>query len=178
MSRIARLPIFIPKSVKVKILKKNIIIIGQYGEINQLINKNINIKVNNNNIIISPFKENCNKLWAIAGTMRSIINNMIIGVTKKFTKKLIITGVGYRANISQKVLIMSLGFSHQIKIKIPEAIFAECTNSNEIILSSVDKQKIGQFAANIRNYKISDPYKGKGIRYSYEIIKIKETKKK
>ncbi|AFA41038.1 50S ribosomal subunit protein L6 [Wigglesworthia glossinidia endosymbiont of Glossina morsitans morsitans (Yale colony)] len=177
MFRIAKMPILIPEKVNVNILKKNITISGIHGELNQKLHSGVHISKINNTIKLAPKQLNSNFLWILTGTMRSIINNMIIGVTQKFTKTLIISGIGYRANITNNQLVMSLGFSHIINVNIPENISVKCTSSNEIILTSIDKQKMGQFAANIRNYKIPDPYKGKGIRYSYEILKIKETKK-
>ncbi|MDQ1237377.1 MAG: 50S ribosomal protein L6 [Wigglesworthia glossinidia] len=177
MSRIAKMPILIPNEVNVNISKKNIIISGIHGKLDQKLHSDIFVSKIDNTIKLVPKKLSCSFLWMLTGTLRAIINNMIIGVTQKFTKILIISGIGYRVNIVNNELIMFLGFSHTIKVDIPKIISITCTNANEIVLTSIDKQKIGQFAANIRNYKIPDPYKGKGIRYSYEIIKIKETKK-
>lgn len=177
MFRIAKMPILIPETVNVNIFENNIIISGIHGKLNQKFNSKVCISKVDNKIKLMPKQPNCNFLWIMTGTIRAIINNMIIGVTKKFTKILIISGIGYRANVNNNQLVMSLGFSHTINLKIPENISVKCTSANEIVLTSIDKQKIGQFAANIRSYKIPDPYKGKGIRYSYEILKIKETKK-
>jgi len=116
--------------------------------------------------------------WALAGTMRSLINNMVIGVTKGFIKKLNLVGIGYRVSIKERIVTLSLGFSHLIDYILPSDIIAECPNQNEILLKGLNKQLVGKVAADLRSYRQPEPYKGKGIFYSDEIIRIKETKKK
>ncbi|BFI91118.1 50S ribosomal protein L6 [Enterobacterales bacterium endosymbiont of Anomoneura mori] len=177
MSRIAKKSIFIPNEVKIFIEKKNIKIIGKNDELKYNINENVIVKKKNNFIFFSVFKNN-KYSWSQAGTTRSIINSMIIGVTKNFTKKLKLIGIGYKVVLKNNILIFSLGFSHLINYILPKGIKVECKNENEIILNSANKQLLGQIAAKIRLFHIPDSYKGKGIRYYNEIIKLKETKKK
>lgn len=177
MSRIAKTPILIPNDVEIKLKGQNIKIKGKNGELKHIIHNDINVKYVDKKLIFLVHKGKYNR-WALAGTTRSLINNIIIGVTKGFTKKLKLVGVGYRATINNNVINLSLGYSHPINYILPTGIFAECPNQTEIILKSADKQMLGQTAADLRAYKKPEPYKGKGIRYADEIIKIKETKKK
>ena len=116
--------------------------------------------------------------WAQAGTARSIVNNMVVGVTRGFEKKLQLVGVGYRAKAQGNVVELTLGFSHPVKHSLPEGVTAETPSQTEIILRSADKQKVGQVAAEIRAYRPPEPYKGKGVRYADEWILRKEAKKK
>ncbi|XZR52702.1 MAG: 50S ribosomal protein L6 [Enterobacteriaceae bacterium] len=177
MSRIAKKPILIPKNVKINIFNKIINIVGKNGKLKYIINKNVIINIKNNLILFST--NNNNKYsWSQAGTSRSIINSMIIGVTVGFSKKLKLFGVGYKVVIKKKNLVLSLGFSHLINYILPDSVYADCSNKNEILLTCSNKQLIGKVAADIRLLHIPDPYKGKGIRYDNEIIKLKETKKK
>ncbi|WMC19577.1 MAG: 50S ribosomal protein L6 [Enterobacteriaceae bacterium PC38] len=177
MSRIAKKPILIPKDVKVNIFKNIININGKNGILKYIIHKNVVIKKEKKFIFFSTCINN-KYSWSLAGTTRSIINSMIIGVTIGFKKKLKLVGVGYKINIKKNILILSLGFSHTKNYILPNGITAICLNKNEILLNSINKQLIGQVAADIRLFHIPDPYKGKGIRYENEIIKLKETKKK
>ncbi|WMC18777.1 MAG: 50S ribosomal protein L6 [Enterobacteriaceae bacterium PSpicST2] len=177
MSRIAKKPILIPKDVKINIFNKIINIIGKNGNLNYIIHKNVTINIEKNLIFFSVIKNN-KYSWSQAGTTRAIINSLIIGVTIGFFKKLKLFGVGYKANIKNNNLTLSLGFSHLINYKLPNGVFINCLNKNEILLNSSNKQLIGQVAAEIRLFHTPDPYKGKGIRYDNEIIKLKETKKK
>ncbi|QJC28224.1 50S ribosomal protein L6 [Enterobacteriaceae endosymbiont of Plateumaris braccata] len=176
MSRIAKNPIFIPDNVKIIINKQKIIVKGKNGILKILINPLIKIKINNKQLLFLP-KRNNNNVWSYAGTSRSILNSMIIGVTKGFFKKLILFGIGYRVTLNKNILNLMLGYSHPIYYTLPEGIKADI-NQNEILLKGSNKQLLGQVAANIRSYRTPEPYKGKGIRYSYEKIKIKEIKKK
>ncbi|QJC33334.1 50S ribosomal protein L6 [Enterobacteriaceae endosymbiont of Donacia clavipes] len=177
MSRIAKKLIIIPSNVKIFIKKQNISVEGKNGILKNTFSKKVKIFFEKNQLLFKPIFE-CKNGWAQAGTTRSIINSMIIGVTKGFTKKLILFGVGYKISIKNNKLDLSLGFSHLISYTLPKSIVGECLNQNEIILKGLDKQLLGQVAANIRSYRPPEPYKGKGIRYSDEKIKIKETKKK
>ncbi|QJC28675.1 50S ribosomal protein L6 [Enterobacteriaceae endosymbiont of Plateumaris consimilis] len=177
MSRIAKNPIFIPDEVKVSINKKKIIIQGKNGILTNIINPLVKVKIHNKQLFFVP-KINNNNSWSYAGTSRSILNSMIIGVTKGFSKKLILFGIGYRVTLNKNILNLMLGYSHPIYYTLPEGIKADCTIQNEILLKGSNKQLLGQVAANIRSYRTPEPYKGKGIRYSYEKIKIKEIKKK
>ncbi|QJC33737.1 50S ribosomal protein L6 [Enterobacteriaceae endosymbiont of Donacia provostii] len=177
MSRIAKKLIIIPDNIKVFIKKQTISIMGNNKILKNIFNKNVKIILNNNKISFIP-KIKCKNGWAQAGTVRSLVNSMIIGITKGFKKKLILSGVGYKFSIKNNILYLMIGFSHTISYTIPDGIFGKCLNSNEIILKGINKQLLGQVAANIRSYRPPEPYKGKGIRYDNEIIKIKETKKK
>ncbi|WP_459563362.1 50S ribosomal protein L6 [Candidatus Psyllophila symbiotica] len=177
MSRIAKKSILIPKNVKINIINKIIKISGKNGKLKHIVNKNVIINKEKNIIFFSTVKNN-KYSWSQAGTARSIINSMIIGVTIGFFKKLKLFGVGYKVNIKNNNLVLSLGFSHLINYIIPNGVFVNCSSKNEILLNSPNKQLIGQVAADIRLFHVPDPYKGKGIRYDNEIIKLKETKKK
>lgn len=177
MSRVAKKPIFIPKNVNIEIKENMIIITGKNGKLKKNINNAVKIKIKNEYLIFST-KKNYPDAWTQAGTIRSIINSMIIGVTKGFTKKLKLIGVGYRAIINERKLILSLGFSHTIEYKFPKNININCPSQNEIIIQGTDKQIVGEIASKIRSYKPPEPYKGKGICYFKEKIKLKESKKK
>ncbi|QJC29564.1 50S ribosomal protein L6 [Enterobacteriaceae endosymbiont of Plateumaris pusilla] len=177
MSRIAKNPIYIPDNVKIIINKQQIIVQGENGILKKKINSLIKIEIHNKKLLFIP-KINNNDSWSYAGTSRSILNSMIIGVTQGFSKKLILSGIGYKVSINKNILDLMLGYSHSIYYTLPKGIIANCINQNEIILKSSDKQLLGQVAADIRSYRIPEPYKGKGIRYSYEQVKIKEIKKK
>ncbi|QJC35332.1 50S ribosomal protein L6 [Enterobacteriaceae endosymbiont of Donacia proxima] len=177
MSRIAKKLIIIPDNIKI-IVNKQVVSLSNNNKI--LVNtfsKDVNIIVNNNKIFFKP-KIKCKNGWAQAGTVRSLVNSMIIGITKGFKKKLILFGIGYKFSIENNILHLMIGFSHTILYTIPNGITGKCLNQNEIILKGINKQLLGQVAADIRSYRPPEPYKGKGIRYDDEIIKIKETKKK
>lgn len=177
MSRVAKATILIPDGVKVKINNNLIIIKGKNGELNKNINENIIVKYENNSLNFLP-KVITKYYWALAGTTRSLIHKMIIGVSQGFIQKLQLVGVGYRAVIQENKVVLSLGLSHNIFYKIPDNIKISCPSQTEIIIQGIDKQLVKQVAADIRSYKKPDPYKGKGIRYDKELIRIKESKKK
>ncbi|UDG80486.1 50S ribosomal protein L6 [Candidatus Annandia pinicola] len=177
MSRVAKIPIVIPEKIKVKIKNNKIIIKNNINKLIVNINRLVKIEKIKNKIIFKPYKDNKNS-WIQSGTIRSIVNNMIIGITKGFTKKLNIIGIGYRASIKNNIIEFFLGYSHTIIYKLPKDVNAVCLSQNEIVLKSINKQSIGQVAANIRSYRKPELYKGKGIRYSDEIINLKEAKKK
>lgn len=178
MSRIAKRPIVIPSGVEIKLTGKTLLIKGNNGELIYTINKSVIIE-NNDSCLF--FKSNSSSVdgWSQAGTSRALVYSMIIGVTKGFIKKLQLFGVGYRVTMTEKNIInMSLGYSHPIKYQLPVGISAEIPSQTEIILKGSNKQLVGQVAANLRAYRVPEPYKGKGIRYENEIIRIKEAKKK
>ncbi|QJC34151.1 50S ribosomal protein L6 [Enterobacteriaceae endosymbiont of Donacia cinerea] len=177
MSRIAKKFIIIPNNIKITISKQKINIKGNNGILENTFNKKVKIIFEKNKLLFKP-KKKCRENWAQAGTASSLMRSMIIGVTIGFTKKLILFGVGYKFSIKNNILNLILGFSHPINFNLPKDITGKCLNPNEIILTSTNKQLLGQVAAKIRSYRPPEPYKGKGIRYSNEIIKIKETKKK
>ncbi|CUX95717.1 50S ribosomal protein L6 [Candidatus Mikella endobia] len=178
MSRVAKTPIKIPAGVEITFQGKNILIKGNKGELIGTINEYINVQYDNNQLFFAPNRKTDTNSWAIAGTTRALINGMVIGVTHGFIKKLQLVGVGYRVTIKDNIVNLSLGFSHLINYNLPVGITAECPIQTEIIIKGANKQLVGQVAADLRNFRRPEPYKGKGIRYADEIVRIKETKKK
>lgn len=169
MSRIGRLPIAIPQGVDVGINKNEIKIKGPKGELNRVLHPNIKVTVSDGNIIVSrPNDSRINR--SLHGLTRSLINNMVIGVTQSFQKVLQIKGVGYRSILKGKDLTLNLGYSKPVEYKNPGGIDFEVTKNNEIIVKGMSKQQVGQVAAEIRNLRPPEPYKGKGIRYSDEKV--------
>ena len=141
------------------------------------VHPSVEIKQEESNIVFAP-KNGDKAAMAMAGTFRSLVNNMVVGVTQGYQKKLILQGVGYRAKTSGKVVNLSLGFSHPVDYELPEGITVEVPSQTEIVISGVDKQQVGQVAAEIRGYRPPEPYKGKGVRYADENVRRKEAKKK
>ncbi|MCV2508776.1 MAG: 50S ribosomal protein L6 [Candidatus Lightella neohaematopini] len=178
MSRIAKKLIVVPEGINVLLNNNTIIINGNNITNSYVFSSKIVIKINKNKLLVNPLI-NDKKSWAIAGTTRSIINNIIIGITIGFSKTLQLVGIGYRVQIDYKknILTLFLGFSHVINYQFPKSIMIKCINNTDIVITGYDKQLVGQIAANIRSYRTVEPYKGKGIRYLNEIIKIKEIKK-
>ena len=176
MSRVAKNPITIPDSVTLSIENNVVKVKGSKGEIDFDLPSSVSLEVNEN-IISVNYDENDQQSVALAGTTRSIVNNMIIGVTEGYEKKLELVGVGYRAKASGKLLELTLGFSHPIKYTLPEGVDVETPSQTEVVLKSHNKQILGQAAAEIRAFRPPEPYKGKGVRYSDEQVKRKEAKK-
>ncbi|WAI11690.1 MAG: 50S ribosomal protein L6 [Buchnera aphidicola (Macrosiphum albifrons)] len=178
MSRVAKCPIVIPSDINIQLDLQDILIKGKYGHLSRTIHRSVKIEYLNNKIIFSP-RLGFSDGWAQAGTSRALVNSMIIGVSQKFSKKLQFSGVGYRVSIIKgNVINMSLGYSHMITYHLPKGINVENLSPTEIIIQGIDKQLVGQIAANLRSYRVPEPYKGKGIRYSDEIVRMKEAKKK
>ncbi len=177
MSRVAKNPIEIAKGVDVKLQDKRITVKGTKGSINFNIHPLVDVIIDENIIRLKAVEETQNAV-ALAGTTRALINNMVHGVSQGFTRQLRLVGVGYRANLQGTKLNLSLGFSHPIVYDLPEGISAELPSQTEIIIRGIDKQLVGQVAAEIRAYRPPEPYKGKGVRYADEHVEIKETKKK
>ena len=173
MSRIGRAPVAIPAGVEVTLADNNVVTVkGPKGTLTQQFNENLTITVEGNVITVArsnDLKEN----RALHGLTRSLINNMVVGVTEGFKKTLEVNGVGYRVALEGNKLVMNLGFSHQVIMEAPAGITVEVPNPNLIIVSGYDKQLVGQFAANIREKRLPEPYKGKGIKYSDEVIRRK-----
>ena len=176
MSRVAKNPITIPDSVNLTTDNNVVSVKGSKGELDFNMPSSVSIEVNEN-VISIKYDDTDQKSIALAGTTRSIINNMIIGVTEGFEKKLELIGVGYRAKALGKLLELTLGFSHPIKYQLPEEVEVETPSQTEVILRSHNKQVLGQAAAEIRSFRPPEPYKGKGVRYSDEQVKRKEAKK-
>nr|QCI04804.1 ribosomal protein L6 [Bornetia secundiflora] len=172
MSRIGKKEIHLPKEIHAIINKSHIAIKGPKGELNYQMSELINVDKNNNTIILSK-KDNTKKAQAIHGLSRSIINNMVIGVSIGFKKKLVIEGVGYRSQLEGKNLILNVGYSHPVKIEPPKDIKITVDNNTNILITGINKETVGQIAATIRSIRPPEPYKGKGIRYADEIIRRK-----
>lgn len=177
MSRIAKMPIELPAGVEAKINGQNIVIKGTKGSFDYTIHELVEISEENNTLVVKPKSDKDKKGWAMAGTMRAVTNNMVSGVSTGFVKKLELVGVGYRAQAQGNKLNLTLGFSHPVVHEIPEGVTCETPSQTEIILSGIDKQVIGQTAAEIRSYRPPEPYKGKGVKYADERIIRKEAKK-
>ena len=176
MSRVAKNPIHILDNVDLSINEDIISVKGSKGVLEFDIPQSISLEIKEN-IINVKYDEADQQSVALAGTTRSLINNMIIGVTNGFEKKLELIGVGYRAKASGKLLELTLGFSHPVKYQLPEEVEVETPSQTEIVLKSHNKQLLGQAAAEIRAFRPPEPYKGKGVKYSDERIKRKEAKK-
>ncbi len=175
MSRIGLKPITIPAGVDVDINANTVTVKGPNGTLSMDAHPNMDISVQGNEIIVSrPNDEKENK--SLHGLTRSLVANMVTGVTDGFKKNLEVNGVGYRVQLQGQTLVMNLGFSHQVTMEAPEGIKIECPSANAIVISGADKQKVGQFAAQVREKRPPEPYKGKGIKYAEEHIRRKEGK--
>ncbi len=181
MSRVAKAPITIPAGVEVSLTGNSMSVKGKLGQMQMDVNSAVAISSEDNVLtfdITKTDKKDLKKAWAQAGTARANTANLIQGVSEGWEKKLTLIGVGYRAKAAGKALDLTLGFSHPIKYALPEGISAETPTQTEIIISGMDKQKVGQAAAEIRAYRPPEPYKGKGVRYTDEHVVRKEAKKK
>lgn len=176
MSRIAKIPVSIPSGVEVKIDNHHIAIKGKKGFLERHVHPSVMLHFNSGAVSFAMVDEKA-KSWAQAGTERSLINNMVIGVSQGYEKKLELVGVGYRAQMKDTVLNLALGYSHDIRFSAPEGIQIEVPSQTEIVVKGIDKQMVGQVAAQIRNFRLPEPYKGKGVRYYGERIRRKEVKK-
>ena len=176
MSRVANEPIVVPKSVEVTLKDGGIAVKGSKGVLEMMLEDQISVTHDEDGCLRVDFTSDSDK--AMAGTTRALINNMVTGVEEGWKKTLILNGVGYRAKATGSSLNLTLGFSHPVDYSLPEGVSAETPSQTEIVLKGVDKQKVGQAAANIRAFRPPEPYKGKGIRYSDEHVRRKEAKKK
>ncbi|WP_243342397.1 50S ribosomal protein L6 [Anaerococcus sp. AGMB09787] len=176
MSRIGKLPIEIPSGVTVQIDGLKVSVKGPKGEDSLRVSKNVELELNDNELLVK-IPENYTKAQNIDhGLYRSLINNIVIGVSEGYSKTLQIEGTGYRASKQGKNLVMNLGYSHQVTMADPEGIEVEVPNDRTIVVKGINKQLVGQHAANIRNWRKPEPYKGKGIRYENEHVRRKEGK--
>lgn len=175
MSRIANKPITVPAGVEVNVTATTVSLKGPKGSTSCALHKGVVIVKEGNELKVSP-RETTDD--AMAGTTRTLVNNMVTGVSTGFEKKLELVGVGYRAQAQGKVLNLTLGFSHPVAYPVPEGITIETPSQTEILVKGVDKQKVGQVSAEIRSYRPPEPYKGKGVKYANETILRKEAKKK
>ena len=177
MSRIANKPVEIPSGVEISLSGQSVSVKGKNGNLSMELNDMVQVKQEDNLLNFSG-KEGVEGSVAMAGTMRSLVNNMVVGVSKGFEKKLELVGVGYRAQAQGNKLNLTLGFSHPDVYDVPEGIAIETPSQTEILIKGADKQKVGQVSADIRAYRPPEPYKGKGVRYSDERVLRKEAKKK
>ncbi len=177
MSRIGKKPVVVPSGVTATLAESLLTIKGPKGEMKLAISDEVICKVEGANISVQP-KSDSNRSRAFWGMQRTLVNNLVTGVTQGFTEVLEMVGVGYKANVQGKVLNLALGFSHDVTYPIPDGISIKCPDATTIEISGSDKQKVGQIAAEIRKYRKPEPYKGKGVKYRGEQIFRKEGKKK
>ncbi len=175
MSRIGDLPILIPGSVEVLKTNKHLVVKGDKGNLEIDISSNIDVEIENKQILVKR-KGDLGKVRAMHGLTRSLIFNMIVGVTEGWVKKLELVGVGYRAEVNREKLVLSVGFSHPVEVVAPDGVSFEVSDNTKITVSGINKEQVGQVAANIRKIKPPEPYKGKGIRYTGEHVKRKPGK--
>lgn len=178
MSRVGKQPIQLPKGVEVNINDKLVAVKGSKGQLSLTVHDYVRVENKDGAIRVYPVNDKISEHHAMSGTMRALINNMVLGVTQGFEKKLQLIGVGYRAQVQGQKLLLSLGFSHPVEYLAPQGIVIETPSQTEILVKGNDKQLVGEVAAKIRAYRPPEPYKGKGVRYANEQVIIKETKKK
>jgi large subunit ribosomal protein L6 len=174
MSRVAKKPISIPKGVEINLNGRQLSMKGPKGNLQMDLHPSVSIEKSDTELSVKA----ADGAMVMAGTTRALLNNMMVGVTRGYERKLNLVGVGYRAQAQGKKLNLTLGFSHPVEYAVPEGVKIETPSQTEILVSGVDKQKVGQAAADIRAYRPPEPYKGKGVRYSDERIVLKEAKKK
>ena len=173
MSRIGRMPIAVPAGVTVDIAENNKVTVkGLKGTLERVLPAEMTIKLENDEIVVTR-PNDLKKMKSLHGLTRSLLNNMVIGVTEGYQKELEVNGVGYRAQKKGKVLTLSLGYSHPVEMEDPDGVEVEVEGQNKIIVKGIDKEKVGQYAAEIREKRAPEPYKGKGIKYADEVIRRK-----
>ncbi|TFW11572.1 50S ribosomal protein L6 [Duganella callida] len=177
MSRVAKMPIAVPAGAEVAISAAAITVKGPLGVLTQSLNGLVKVENNAGTLSFEPSNDS-REANAMSGTLRALVNNMVNGVTKGFEKKLSLVGVGYKAQAQGDKLNLSLGFSHPVVHTMPAGVTCATATPTEIVIKGIDRQKVGQVAAEVRAYRSPEPYKGKGVRYVDEVVKIKETKKK
>ena len=177
MSRIAKYPVNLPKGVEVTLAVEALSVKGPLGTLTQRLHKAVKIEKAGDQLLFKALDDS-HEANAMSGTLRALAANMVAGVSKGFEKRLTLVGVGYRAQAQGDKLNLSLGFSHPIVHALPDGVKAETPTQTEIVIKGVDRQRVGQVAAEVRAYKPPEPYKGKGVRYTGEQVALKETKKK
>lgn len=177
MSRIGKNPVEVPEGVDVAIVGQQVTAKGKLGELTATLTDDVDLSREDNLVWVKPrgTSPRARKMW---GTARSVVNNLVVGVSEGFSRNLEINGVGYRAALQGSELVMQLGFSHEVRHAVPEGITIKCPDQTHITIEGADKQKVGQTAAEIRAYRLPEPYKGKGVKYADEYILRKEGKKK
>ncbi|GAB4398639.1 MAG: 50S ribosomal protein L6 [Rhodoferax sp.] len=177
MSRIAKLPVTVPAGVTLTVTDAEVLVKGAGGELRTPQHRLVKVTQENGRVLFQAVDET-RQADAMAGTMRQLVNNMVVGVSKGFERKLTLVGVGYKAQAQGSTLNLAVGFSHPVDIVMPQGITVATPTPTEIVIKGADRQKVGQIAAEIRAVRSPEPYKGKGIRYADEKVTIKETKKK
>ena len=177
MSRVGKMPIEVPAGVEVKLNAEQINVKGPLGSMTLPLTGQVKV-TNENNVLTFEAADDSREARAMYGTVRALVNNMVVGVSKGFERKLNLVGVGFRASVQGDKLNLSIGFSHPVVYQLPPGTKATTPTPTEVVISGVDRQVVGQAAAEVRAYRPPEPYKGKGVRYSDEVVVIKETKKK
>lgn len=177
MSRVAKSPVQLPQGVEIKADGQTLTVKGGKGSLELKLHALVEVKVEDGVARVLP-REESQQAWAMAGTFRALLNNTVVGVSAGYERKLELVGVGYRAQAQGKVLNLTLGFSHPVAYNLPEGVTAETPSQTEILLKGIDKQVLGQAAAEVRGFRPPEPYKGKGVRYAGEKVRRKEAKKK
>jgi len=177
MSRVGKMPIALPKGADATISAEQITVKGPLGALSQRLSSLVKVS-NQDGTLTFQAADESREANAMSGTLRALVNNMVNGVTKGFEKKLTLVGVGYRAQAQGDKLNLSLGFSHPVVHQMPQGVKCETPSQTEILIKGIDRQRVGQVAAEVRAYRSPEPYKGKGVRYADEVVALKETKKK
>ena len=177
MSRVAKNPVVVPSGIEVTVAAEKISMKGPLGTLTQELKGNVTVERDGDKLLCKATDESA-QADAMSGTLRALLANMVIGVSKGFERKLMLVGVGYRAQAAGDALNLTLGYSHPVVHKMPKGVKVATPTQTEIVLTGPDKQQVGQVAAEIRAYREPEPYKGKGVRYSDEVVILKETKKK
>ena len=175
MSRVANNPVQLPSGVEIKLNGSDLTVKGSMGTLELSVVDGVQVSQDDNAL---TFAYESDKSKAMAGTTRALVNNMVKGVSEGWEKKLVLNGVGYRAKASGKTVNLTVGLSHPVDYQLPEGVSAETPSQTEIVVKGIDKQAVGQAAAEIRSYRPPEPYKGKGVRYADEYVRRKEAKKK
>lgn len=177
MSRVAKAPVELPSGVQVTLSGSHIAVKGGKGLLEMDVHQAVEIK-QDDNVLTFEARDGSKLSRAMSGTTRALVNNMVIGVSAGFEKKLQLVGVGYRVQLKGDTLSLSLGYSHPVEYVLPKGVTAETPSQTEVVIKGIDKQQIGQVAAEIRDFRRPEPYKGKGVRYADEVVRRKEAKKK
>ncbi len=177
MSRIGKKAVIVPAGVTAKVEGQTVAVTGAKGELRFMVPKEVEVSFGDNELSVKPRSET-KRAQAMWGMSRSMISNLVTGVSKGFERKLEITGVGYKAAVQGKKLVLSLGYSHDINFPIPDGIAIVAPRPTELLISGIDKREVGQVASEIRSFRPPEPYKGKGVKYAGEFIFRKEGKKK
>lgn len=177
MSRIAKALITVPAGISIEISGQSVQVKGARGNLSWNVHPLVTVTYQDDNLKVAPIDATSKEGWAQAGTTRALLNNMVVGCSSGFERKMALIGVGYRAQAQGKTLNLSLGFSHPVHYQVPEGINIATPTQTEILVSGADKQQVGQVASEIRAFRPPEPYKGKGVRYANEQVLRKETKK-